>query len=60
MASFSALLNKRKDRPTHVIGTLHSDNAGEFLSYEGVRRLPRVTRRAQHNLPPPTSTSSTG
>eukprot|EP00965_Chrysotila_dentata_P045965 1527440-Pleurochrysis_carterae.AAC.1 len=34
MASFSALLNKRKDRPTHVIGTLHSDNAGEFLSKE--------------------------
>eukprot|EP00965_Chrysotila_dentata_P050049 1658150-Pleurochrysis_carterae.AAC.1 len=34
MASFAALLNKRKDRPTHVIGTLHSDNAGEFLSKE--------------------------
>eukprot|EP00965_Chrysotila_dentata_P076499 2526045-Pleurochrysis_carterae.AAC.1 len=34
MASFSALLNKRSDRPNHVIGTLHSDNAGEFLSRE--------------------------
>eukprot|EP00965_Chrysotila_dentata_P111820 3698057-Pleurochrysis_carterae.AAC.1 len=34
MASFSALLNKRSDRPSHVIGTLHNDNAGEFLSRE--------------------------
>eukprot|EP00965_Chrysotila_dentata_P061102 2024635-Pleurochrysis_carterae.AAC.1 len=32
MASFTALLNKRGERPKHVIGTLHSDNAGEFLS----------------------------
>eukprot|EP00965_Chrysotila_dentata_P026982 895554-Pleurochrysis_carterae.AAC.1 len=34
MASFSALLNKRSNRPSHVIGPLHSDNAGEFLSRE--------------------------
>eukprot|EP00965_Chrysotila_dentata_P023269 771265-Pleurochrysis_carterae.AAC.1 len=34
MASFTALLNKRSERLTHVIGTLHSDNAGEFLSKE--------------------------
>eukprot|EP00965_Chrysotila_dentata_P004358 141776-Pleurochrysis_carterae.AAC.1 len=34
MASFTALMNKRSAQPKHVIGTLHSDNAGEFLSKE--------------------------
>eukprot|EP00965_Chrysotila_dentata_P082574 2725506-Pleurochrysis_carterae.AAC.1 len=34
MASFNALLNRRSDSPRQAIGTLHSDNAGEFLSTE--------------------------
>eukprot|EP00965_Chrysotila_dentata_P210626 6185996-Pleurochrysis_carterae.AAC.2 len=34
MASFTALLNKKSATPRHVIGTLHSDNAGEFISKE--------------------------
>eukprot|EP00965_Chrysotila_dentata_P023281 771476-Pleurochrysis_carterae.AAC.1 len=34
MASFNALLNRRSDTPRHALGTLHSDNAGEFLSAE--------------------------
>eukprot|EP00965_Chrysotila_dentata_P046274 1538215-Pleurochrysis_carterae.AAC.1 len=34
MASFTALVNKQSAQPKHVIGTLHSDNAGEFLSKE--------------------------
>eukprot|EP00965_Chrysotila_dentata_P124968 4130864-Pleurochrysis_carterae.AAC.1 len=34
MASFTALLNKRSAQPKHVTGTLHSDNAGVFLSKE--------------------------
>eukprot|EP00965_Chrysotila_dentata_P199846 6179626-Pleurochrysis_carterae.AAC.1 len=34
IASFTALVNKRATRPARVVGTLHSDNAGEFLSRE--------------------------
>eukprot|EP00965_Chrysotila_dentata_P162366 5362079-Pleurochrysis_carterae.AAC.1 len=34
MASFNALLNRRTDSPRQAIGTLHCDNAGEFLSAE--------------------------
>eukprot|EP00965_Chrysotila_dentata_P012026 394798-Pleurochrysis_carterae.AAC.1 len=34
MASFNALLSKRGDSPRYSIGTLHSDNAGQFLSTE--------------------------
>eukprot|EP00965_Chrysotila_dentata_P003950 128561-Pleurochrysis_carterae.AAC.1 len=34
MASFNALLNKRSDTKRQSIGTLHSDNVGEFLSTE--------------------------
>eukprot|EP00965_Chrysotila_dentata_P073546 2429359-Pleurochrysis_carterae.AAC.1 len=34
LASFTALLNKRSTYPQRVVGTLHSDNAGEFLSRE--------------------------
>eukprot|EP00965_Chrysotila_dentata_P187806 6172362-Pleurochrysis_carterae.AAC.1 len=32
LAGFTALLNEGRDTPTRVVGTLHSDNAGEFLS----------------------------
>eukprot|EP00965_Chrysotila_dentata_P260823 6214045-Pleurochrysis_carterae.AAC.6 len=34
MASFTSLLNRKGDSLRHVIGTLHSDNAGEFGSTE--------------------------
>eukprot|EP00965_Chrysotila_dentata_P129675 4286925-Pleurochrysis_carterae.AAC.1 len=34
MASFNALLNQPSNSPKNVIGTLHSHNAGEFLSRE--------------------------
>eukprot|EP00965_Chrysotila_dentata_P159495 5269053-Pleurochrysis_carterae.AAC.1 len=34
MASFTALLNKQSDKPRQFIGTLHSGNAGKFLSNE--------------------------
>eukprot|EP00965_Chrysotila_dentata_P192603 6175275-Pleurochrysis_carterae.AAC.3 len=33
-ASFAALLNAGRDTPTRVVGTIHSDNAGEFLSQQ--------------------------
>eukprot|EP00965_Chrysotila_dentata_P070760 2339408-Pleurochrysis_carterae.AAC.1 len=46
MPSFTALLNKRNDQPRHVIGTLHSDNAGEFFSKECVDFL---ASRGVHN-----------
>eukprot|EP00965_Chrysotila_dentata_P082675 2727935-Pleurochrysis_carterae.AAC.1 len=42
MASFNALLNKRGDTPARSIGTLHSDNAGEFLSAEFTEFWPRI------------------
>ena len=29
---FNAMANKGKTKPTQIVGTLHSDNAGEFLS----------------------------
>eukprot|EP00965_Chrysotila_dentata_P057914 1919888-Pleurochrysis_carterae.AAC.1 len=32
IASFAALVNKHADKPRQLVGTLHSDNAGEFLS----------------------------
>ncbi|MGZ0213958.1 MAG: hypothetical protein ACKVI4_15900, partial [Actinomycetales bacterium] len=32
VAKFNALLNRRRTTPIKVLGTLHSDNAGEFLS----------------------------
>eukprot|EP00965_Chrysotila_dentata_P104152 3439380-Pleurochrysis_carterae.AAC.2 len=32
VASFAALLNKGSSEPRRLVGTLHSDNAGEFLS----------------------------
>eukprot|EP00965_Chrysotila_dentata_P061813 2047601-Pleurochrysis_carterae.AAC.1 len=32
LAGFTALLNEGCATPTRVVGTLHSDNAGEFLS----------------------------
>eukprot|EP00965_Chrysotila_dentata_P168540 5565544-Pleurochrysis_carterae.AAC.1 len=31
-ASFAALVNKHAEKPRQIVGTLHSDNAGEFLS----------------------------
>eukprot|EP00965_Chrysotila_dentata_P088090 2908122-Pleurochrysis_carterae.AAC.1 len=34
MASFTALVNKQSAQPKHVMGTVHSDNAEEFLSKE--------------------------
>ena len=34
IASLNALLNKGKVKPTQIVGSLHSDNAGEFLSRE--------------------------
>eukprot|EP00965_Chrysotila_dentata_P045716 1518527-Pleurochrysis_carterae.AAC.1 len=32
LASFAAMLNKGESEPKRLVGTLHSDNAGEFLS----------------------------
>eukprot|EP00965_Chrysotila_dentata_P196651 6177719-Pleurochrysis_carterae.AAC.1 len=32
LASFAALLNQGKAEPHRLVGTLRSDNAGEFLS----------------------------
>eukprot|EP00965_Chrysotila_dentata_P001998 65451-Pleurochrysis_carterae.AAC.1 len=32
LASFAAMLNKGETEPKRLVGTLHSDNAGEFLS----------------------------
>eukprot|EP00965_Chrysotila_dentata_P079467 2620550-Pleurochrysis_carterae.AAC.5 len=32
IACFAALLNKGSTEPRHLVGTLHSDDAGEFLS----------------------------
>eukprot|EP00965_Chrysotila_dentata_P018914 630373-Pleurochrysis_carterae.AAC.1 len=32
IASFAALINKGSTEPRRLVGTLHSDNAGEFLS----------------------------
>eukprot|EP00965_Chrysotila_dentata_P225620 6194880-Pleurochrysis_carterae.AAC.1 len=32
LASFAALLNQGEREPKRLVGTLHSDNAGEFLS----------------------------
>eukprot|EP00965_Chrysotila_dentata_P038377 1275323-Pleurochrysis_carterae.AAC.1 len=34
ISSFTALVNTRASRPVQIVGTLHSDNAGEFLSRE--------------------------
>eukprot|EP00965_Chrysotila_dentata_P160484 5298944-Pleurochrysis_carterae.AAC.1 len=34
IAAFTALANKNSPRPSRIVGTLHSDNAGEFLSRE--------------------------
>jgi hypothetical protein len=30
MANFKSVANQGRDEPTRVIGTLHTDNAGEF------------------------------
>eukprot|EP00965_Chrysotila_dentata_P235869 6200998-Pleurochrysis_carterae.AAC.1 len=51
MASFNALLKKRGDTPTHSIGTLHSDNAGEFLSAEFTEFL--ASNRVHNTTCPP-------
>eukprot|EP00965_Chrysotila_dentata_P022060 730687-Pleurochrysis_carterae.AAC.1 len=32
ISAFTAHANKRAVRPTRIVGTLHSDNAGEFTS----------------------------
>eukprot|EP00965_Chrysotila_dentata_P131149 4335113-Pleurochrysis_carterae.AAC.1 len=32
ISAFTAHANKRATRPTRIVGTLHSDNAGEFTS----------------------------
>ena len=34
VAKLNALLSKRSKEPSHVVGALHTDNAGEFLSNE--------------------------
>ena len=34
VSSFTALLNRSRAEPTAVIGSLHTDNAGEFISRE--------------------------
>eukprot|EP00965_Chrysotila_dentata_P029665 986107-Pleurochrysis_carterae.AAC.1 len=34
IAAFTALANKNSPRPLRIVGTLHSGNAGEFLSRE--------------------------
>ena len=34
VASFTALLNRKRAEPTVVVGALHTDNAGEFTSRE--------------------------
>eukprot|EP00965_Chrysotila_dentata_P066087 2188170-Pleurochrysis_carterae.AAC.1 len=39
LASFTALLNSGRDTPTRVVGTIHSDNAGEFLSRQFTESL---------------------
>eukprot|EP00965_Chrysotila_dentata_P155877 5150688-Pleurochrysis_carterae.AAC.1 len=41
LASFTALLNAGRDTPTRVVGTIHSDNAGEFLSQQFTEFLAR-------------------
>eukprot|EP00965_Chrysotila_dentata_P012390 407746-Pleurochrysis_carterae.AAC.1 len=41
LASFNALLNVGRDTPTRIVGTIHSDNAGEFLSREFTDLLAR-------------------
>eukprot|EP00965_Chrysotila_dentata_P017869 594518-Pleurochrysis_carterae.AAC.1 len=51
MASFTALMNKQSTQPKHVIGTLHSDNAGEFLSKEFSDFL--ATHRVHNTTCPP-------
>ena len=32
VAKFKSVANQGKEEPTRVVGTLHTDNAGEFLS----------------------------
>eukprot|EP00965_Chrysotila_dentata_P020347 674794-Pleurochrysis_carterae.AAC.1 len=34
LAEFTAALNRNSSRGSKLVGTLHSDNAGEFLSSE--------------------------
>ena len=34
VATLKAHLNKGRSEPTHLVGSLHTDNAGEFLSHE--------------------------
>ena len=34
VAEFNALLNQHRDSPVRLVGSLHTDNAGEFLSRE--------------------------
>eukprot|EP00965_Chrysotila_dentata_P098902 3270925-Pleurochrysis_carterae.AAC.1 len=34
LAEFNALLNTRRDAPARTVGTIHTDNAGEFVSRE--------------------------
>eukprot|EP00965_Chrysotila_dentata_P119306 3944187-Pleurochrysis_carterae.AAC.1 len=41
LAGFAALLNAGRDTPTRVVGTIHSDNAGEFLSHQLTELLAR-------------------
>eukprot|EP00965_Chrysotila_dentata_P128025 4233419-Pleurochrysis_carterae.AAC.1 len=51
MASFNALLNQRSSTPSNVIGTLHSDNAGELLSQEFTDFL--ASNHVHHSTCPP-------